>query len=202
MKFSSIHASNRLCKGVRSSQQIGNTGSRIRISIYIGLTISILTAMIPMAGDAQSQRPTTPNQVNAPFFAALEAYHNSHSASALDRLQSVLSVRQKILSDRSSDPAMVLASALPDDVRRDVPASLQTLLEQHVTLRGVAEVAVEDGPGYSRIDYGLKIAGQRLELHFAGDAPSDWLTDIHVQVSGIRIGNIIALIAKNASVVE
>lgn len=96
----------------------------------------------------------------------------------------------------------MLASALPGDVRRDVPASLQALVEQHVTLRGAAEVAVEDGRGYSRIDYGLKIAGQRLELHFAGSAPSDWLTDISVQVSGIRIGNVIALTAKNASVLE
>jgi hypothetical protein len=203
MKLSVTRVRNRLYDGVRRSQQIGTTASRIRTSIYNALAISILAALAPVASTAQSQKPIIPKQLNAAFFAALEAYQNTHSASALDQLQSALTVRRQLLSDAiSSNPALVLASALPDDVKSHVPASLQAFVEQHVTLRGMAEVAVEDGPNYSRIDYGLKIAGQRLQLHFAGNVPSDWLTDTNVQVSGIQIGNAIALTARDALVLE
>ncbi len=143
--------------------------------------------------------------LNAPLFDALDRYHRAgvNSSAALDHLRTVAAERQRRLQNLlGSDPGAVLSSALPDDVRGRMPRSVQALVGQHVQLQGRVEVAVEDGPDYSRLHYGLEVAGQQLQLHFAGDLPDGWLTGMKVQVSGVRVGDAVALVASKASVLQ
>jgi hypothetical protein len=146
------------------------------------------------------------NQINAPFFAALEGYQHGNSEAARQNLKSTLEARWQTLSAlMSSNPGLVLASALPDDMPGAVPAGSRGLLERNVTLQGKAVVSVAEmrgTPHTAVIQYGLIVGGKRLELHFAGTKPGNWLTDTTVKLSGVQLGSDVALTADHASVVE
>jgi hypothetical protein len=115
-------------------------------------------------------------------------------SAALRELQAVAAQRAQELQElMSTDPAAVLAIALPDDVRNAFPAALRGLIEQHVRLQGEMEVAIEDGRDYSRIHYGLVAGGKRLALHFADEPPANLLTGTLVDVEGVQLGESLAL---------
>jgi hypothetical protein len=170
------------------------------------LCASLFASLIFLLSTGSDARAQAANQINAPFFAALEGYQRGKSAAARQNLQSTLAARWQALSAlMSSNPGLVIASALPDDLPGAVPRGSRGLLEQHVKLQGRAVVAVAEmrgTPAASVIHYGVIVGGKQLELHFAGAEPRNWLTDKTVKISGVQLGNDVALTADNASVVE
>jgi hypothetical protein len=176
--------------------------------IYLSLLASflLLTSSVTSA-----QEPPKANRAAAEHLTlSLMALHGQYQASRpegkaalLLQLRSAAAKRQQVLSSLiQTSPGEVLRVAIPAEVRDAMPEAARNLVEQHVKLQGKVQVAIEDGRDYSRIHYGLIVAGNRLELHFAGNAPTNWLTDMTAQVSGVQVGNQIALTLSDATVVE
>jgi len=176
------------------------------------LCVSLLVSLLLLTGSVVSaQAPPKANRAAAEQLTlSLMALHAQHQAAPpegkaalLLQLRSVAAKRQQVLSALiQTSPGEVLRVAIPAEVRSTMPDAARNLVEQHVKLQGKVEVAIEDGRDYSRIHYGLVVAGQRLELHFAGNAPTNWLTDMTAQVSGVQVGNQIALTLSDTTVVE
>ena len=119
---------------------------------------------------------------------------------AFEQLQQLAAERQQaMLSKMEDDPATVIAAALPDDVRSQFPAAMQGLIEQHVSVRGTIDVQIEDGRDYSRVHYGLTVAGRRLALHFADTPPTNLFTGMLVQLEGVQVADQLALTSSNTT---
>jgi hypothetical protein len=169
-------------------------------------SLIVAAMLLALAASAQNSSSHSPHQINSGFFAALDGYRHSHSAASLQQLQNEVSKRQQALySLMATAPDTVLGAVIPDDVRGGMPASVRAMLEQRTTLRGQAEVSVEDGPAnhrYSKMHYGIVVGGQHFSLNFAGQAPANWQHGINVEVTGVQVGDAIALTSDNASVQE
>src|ERR1051326_3080380 len=136
------------------------------------------------------QRNEAASRRNTGILEALHAYQEGGAAASAPRLAALKEAAARRYADLTNlavtDPAAVLAAALPDDLRNAVPAELRGFIEEHVTLQGEIQVAVEDGPNYSRLHHSLKLAGRLLDLHFADRAPVSFQTGDQVQVEGVR----------------
>src|SRR5579859_4246998 len=181
------------------------THSRRVLEVLVAITL-VINSLGAFAASAPQANRASAEQLTLSLMALHGQYQpappEAKAALAL-QLRSVASKRQQVLSTLvQTSPGEVLRVAIPTEVRGAMPAAVQNLVEQHVKLQGKVEVAIEDGQGYSRIHYGLIVAGQRLELHFAGNAPSNWLTDMKAQVSGVQVGNQIALTLSDTTVGE
>lgn len=118
----------------------------------------------------------------------------------LKNLSNVATARQQFLAALiESDPGEVLRVAVPAALRSSLPPEVQAYVEEEVTVEGLLEVLHEDGERGSRYLHFLQIHGQRLSLHFAGDAPS-LLTGSRVRVSGVRVKQALALASGPTSV--
>lgn len=173
--------------------------------LAVSVLCSVGTVMLQAQNsDVDRVRSSTHSstQLNSQLFEALRQHQNArpHDSAALLHLQAVAAKRgQELRTLMSSNPAAVLAAAVPDDVRNAFPSDLRDLIEQHVRLEGEMEIAIEDGADYSRIHYGLLVAGQRLKLHFADEPPADLITGTAVQVEGVRAGDDLALTSSGTT---
>ncbi len=156
------------------------------------LSVSVVSSL----AEAQSPSNVSPQALSGQLLHELHVWQSASDTAgpfALQALQNVAAQRQaKLAALMESDPGSVIASALPDNVRNAFPSALQNLVEQHVRLKGKMQVAVEDGRNYSRMHYGLLVAGKRLTLHFADQAPNNLLTGMAVQVEGVQVGEALA----------
>jgi hypothetical protein len=180
--------------------QIGRCRFNSHFVACIGMLA--LCPVFAQAPDQPAQADHSRAALNSPLFAALDALNQAgnDNPEALLHLQAVAMERQQALQDlMSSYPAAVIAAALSDDVRGGMPPAVQDLIEQHVKLEGEAEVSIEDGPDYSRIHYGLLVAGERLELHFADQPPANLSTGDQVQVEGVQLGGDLALTSTSTT---
>lgn len=174
--------------------------------ISLLITCSLLISAGSASAQANSKARATAEQLTLSLMDLHRQYQtaspNGRQAIALE-LHSAAAKRQQLLTSLvETNPGEVLRVAIPAEVRNAMPDSVRSLVEQHVKLQGQVEVTVEDGKNYSRIHYGLGVAGQHLELHFAGKAPTNWLTDMNAQISGVQVGNHVALTAGDATVQE
>ncbi len=98
-----------------------------------------------------------------------------------------------------SDPGAVLDAALTAAVRAEMPAFLGQHLEQAENLAGALTILHEDrGGGESRFHYLLESPRGRYSLHFAGDPPEHLRTGAQVHVTGVRLGQMLAVGAHEA----
>lgn len=94
------------------------------------------------------------------------------------------------------DPRAVLQVALPEAVRGAMPPEVQGLLERRVDVEGDLEVMVEDyRDGTARLRHSLSAHGERLTLHFAGEAPG-LHSGTPVHVSGVQIDDGMAVLPE------
>src|SRR5215472_8151251 len=92
--------------------------------------------------------------INQELFPALHSYRNNPAA--LNSLHAVAFHRSDAMRDLiATDPAAALVAAIPADVRRDLPSAVRDLIEEQVSLDGELEVSIEDGVGFSRVNYHL-----------------------------------------------
>src|SRR5215472_1366020 len=130
--------------------------------------------------------------INQELFPALHSYRNNPAA--LNSLHAVALHRSEAMRDLiATDPAAALAAAIPADVRRDLPSAVRDLIEEQVSLDGELEVSIEDGVGFSRVNYHLLAGGRRIALHFADRPDRDLQSGMPVQVQGVRSGDLMAL---------
>lgn len=100
-----------------------------------------------------------------------------------------------------NDPEAVLDLALTASQRAAMPRALDAHLESDARIEGELEILHEDWPGGGRYRYALRHGGRRLALHFADRAPQDALTGDRVRVSGIRVGDALALGSSSSQTV-
>jgi len=168
------------------------SGKEHRMKLIHRTSLIVCTAMALVAlGFTQDSSPSNEPALASTthFLQALQQYNQNHSAENFVALEKAATGRQaELLSLMDKDPGAVLQAALPSDLTQHVPPAVAAIVEQRVRLRGQAEVTIEDGHTYSKIHYGLKIAGKRLELHFSDHAPKNLVTGVIVQVDGVQIG--------------
>jgi hypothetical protein len=157
----------------------------LRATLFVSLAVLVACfgiAQNPSANDHALASTTR-------LLQALQQYNQNHNSESFTALEDAAAARQaELLSLMEKDPGAVLQATLPSDLTQHVPAAVASMLEQRVRVRGEAEVTVEDGRNYSKIHYGLKVAGKRLELHFADHAPNELLTGMILQVEGVQVG--------------
>src|SRR5258708_6992851 len=130
--------------------------------------------------------------LNSELFEALHSYRSNPAS--LHSLRSAVARRADAMRDLiANDPVAALASAIPADARLDFPPAVRDLIEEQVTLDGQMEVTIEDGPGYSRVNYRLLSGGRRIALHFADRFSGELRSGTPVQVQGVRVGDSMAL---------
>ncbi len=132
--------------------------------------------------------------------AQYQASPRARRAALLATMRDVAATRQQMLAALiEDDPGEVLRVALPAPVRASLPAEIKALVEELVEREGILEVLVEDSDWGHRYHHFLRTAGQRLSLHFAGEAP-ELLTGSRVRVRGVRVGEALALDGGSGSV--
>jgi hypothetical protein len=174
-----------------------NVQSRL-LTIPCGLVLLAITAR-PL--NAQPQ--VSPQTVQALNNQLLQLHARTRTATdqnALLELRAIAAQRRQALQTlMSTDPAAMMAMALPDDVRNALPSAVRDSIEQHVRLHGEMEVAIEDGREGSRMHYGLVSGDKRLALHFADDPPENLLTGISVNIEGVQLGDAVALMSSGTT---
>ncbi len=169
-----------------------STGRLSSPGAWLYVIISLI-ALASVSAQAQSSAALTLNAQFLNNFDIWQTATGSAAPAALQGLQNAAAKRQAKLSAlMETNPGLVLGAALPDDLRQKMPASVQSMIEQRVKLSGTAEVAVEDGRTYSKMHYGLVVAGQRLSLHFSDHAPKNLVTGTPIVVEGVQVGGAMA----------
>lgn len=119
----------------------------------------------------------------------------------LSEIRNLSAARQvKLAAMMNDDPEEVLRVALPAQVRDSLPPSIRDQYEQQIEVEGEIEVSYQDWETESFLFYSLNVGGERLSLHFAEDAPTDYLTGAKVRVKGVRVGDAVALESGKKSV--
>lgn len=126
-----------------------------------------------------------------------EPYKSAPARASSASLDGALSARAQALEALiETDPKRALELALPD-------SSLQTLramapgaaagLEQRGTWAGPAEIAVEDGAGFTSARVVVTLQADRpLAIYFADGQPPDLATGAYVSLEGVRLGSSVA----------
>jgi hypothetical protein len=108
--------------------------------------------------------------------------------------------RQQFLSSiMETNSAEVLRVAIPANIVANLPAPAQAVVEQEVDLQGELEVMMEDGPTSAKLHHFLNTGKERVELHFAGEPPTDLLTGAIVRVHGVQVQSGLALTSSSGT---
>jgi hypothetical protein len=108
--------------------------------------------------------------------------------------------RQALLHDMvQDDPGAVLGLAWSAERRNALPAGVGELIEQHVTLEGTLEIHIEDHRTGAIVRYHLVTPRGPVSMHFASNPPG-WLTGDRVRVTGVQVGDALALSSGTTSV--
>ena len=136
---------------------------------------------------------------------ALHAQHQVASVGEKDQLRSgllaVAAARRQVLAAlMETDPGDVLRVAVDAHLRSSLPPEVQTYVEEEAQVEGTLMILHEDRDSGSRYLYFLNARGDKLSLHFASKPPMHLLTGARIRVTGVRIGQAMALASGSASV--
>ena len=116
-----------------------------------------------------------------------EYARSDRAAEVLAELRDVATQRQQLLAALvERDPGQVLALAIPESERNELPPIVRAKLERHVEIEGEVAVLFEDGEEHARLRHFLKANGKPRSLHFAEEPPS-LLTGDRVRVRGVEV---------------
>jgi hypothetical protein len=138
---------------------------------------------------------------------AVVALNTQYQAAAVSEKQDVLreltraaKARQEFFNSiMGSNPAEVMRVAIPKSIAASLPAPVKAAVEQEADVEGRLEVAIEDGPSEARLHHFLNTGTERLELHFAGEPPTNLLTGNKVRVHGVKLQQGLALTTANVT---
>ena len=178
-------------------------GSRSCVSWFVLLVVLFLACFVTSGGlVASAQNASKRDRAAAESLTqSLMELHAEYRAAApgerselLLQMRSLAAERQQLLSSLiQTSPAEVLRVAIPGHIAAALPASVQRSLEQETDTQGQLEVIYEDGKNSATLHHYVKTGGQRLELKFAANVPTNLLTGATVHVHGTRVGNVLAL---------
>jgi hypothetical protein len=125
------------------------------------------------------------------------AYQKAAPAAKSQALQKLIDAtveRQALLSELvKTDPGAVLRTAVPERIRKNMPAEVQAFIEQRLELEGELEVMYEDyADGSYRLRHTLKADGVRIALYFKSP-PSGLISDKRARVSGVLVDDAMAV---------
>ena len=146
--------------------------------------VSVASAESPIGGPERTQ--TSVEQLTATLL--------GETGAAGAELLTVATERSERLERLfESNPAAVFRAAVPVDFRATLTSPIRDLVEERVVLEGTLQVLYEDGYETSRLLHFLDTdSGERYSLHFAS-RPPDFLSDTRVKVSGLRLGQAVAI---------
>jgi hypothetical protein len=101
--------------------------------------------------------------------------------------------RSLILQLANTSPAKAYRLLVPENVASKLPDTAQPYMESNTDQQGELQVMVQDFPTSHRTLYFLKTAKEKLQLHFAQNAPKDLHTGTRVRVRGKKIDGAIFL---------
>jgi hypothetical protein len=146
-------------------------------------------------GATQAQRSPSLEQMTMTLLGERAAGIEERIAAAAERARLLARLVE-------SDPAQVLRMAVSPDFRATLPTTIRDLVEENVELEGTLEVLVEDRHDGSRQLNFLRLdSGERYRLYFASQAPR-LLTSERVKVTGLRVGQAIAVASGATDVVR
>src|SRR2546423_5349637 len=167
------------------------------------LFASFFAVLIFLAGSgAQAQVASKADRASAESLTqSLIALHTQYRATPAEgraaligQLRALAAERQQFLNSLiQTSPAEVLRVAIPSEVSAHMPGSVRGYLEQETDTEGELQVTYEDAKNSATLHHYVKTGGQRLELKFAANAPTNLLTGARVHVHGTRIGSALAL---------
>ncbi len=165
-----------------------------RLFIFL-IVLSVMFSGASATGQSQAQAPT-----ETLTRTLMDLQHQYQTASAAGQpplalqMRSVAAQRQHVLSSLiQTNPRQALQFAIPAEVSAHMPASVQTLVEQHVQIQGELQVVFEDRTSTAVLHHFLKTAAGKVELKFSEHTPTNLLTGSTVQVEGVQVGNTVAL---------
>jgi uncharacterized membrane protein len=167
--------------------------------LCVSLLVSLLLITGPVASAQASAKANRDSAENLTLsLMALNAQYRAASpeekTGLLLQLQSVAAQRQQVLSALvQTRPGEVLRVAIPGNVAAGLAPEIQSFVEQETDAQGELEVMYEDAESEATLHHFLKTGGQRLELKFAANAPTNLLTGAIVHVHGTRVGGSLAL---------
>lgn len=161
------------------------------------VSLLLLTGSVSSAQMASKANRASAESVTQSLMALNAQYQTAPpagKAALLLQFRSVAAKRQQVLSSLvQTSPGEVLRVAIPGSIAATLPASIQSFVEQETDAQGELEVMYEDSNNGAKLHHFLKTGGERLELKFAADAPTNLLTGATVHVHGTRIGSALAL---------
>lgn len=166
-------------------------------SLFAILIFILLTSAVARAQAASKETRAYAESLTQSLMALHAQYREAPPAgraALMLQLRSLAAERQQVLSSLiQTSPGEVLRVAMPGHIAGRMPASVQNYLEQETDTQGELQVMYEDAKNSATLHHYVKTGGQRLELKFAANTPTNLLTGARVHVHGTRIGGTLAL---------
>jgi len=172
------------------------------------LTLVMVGLILVSATTSRAQMNSKANRATAESLTqSLMSLHTQYRtadhtgrAILITQLRSVAAERQQFLSSLiQTSPGEVLRVAIPANIAATLPSSVRSSIEQETDAQGELQVMYEDRKTSAVLHHLLTTGGQRLELKFAADAPTNLITGTKVHVHGTRIGGTLALASGSTS---
>ena len=173
------------------------------LGLALWTTVGLAQAHPPSSGPVSRPHPRAESLTQE--LVALGMHHQladtATKAQLLSQLLTAATERQALLATLiQGDPGEVLRLTLPADLRASLPPAVQALVEEELEAEGELEVLHEDRDVGSRFVYFLKTARRRLALRFAAHPPTHLATAARVRVTGVQVGQALALGSSSTSV--
>jgi hypothetical protein len=173
------------------------------LGLALWATVGLAQAHAPSSGPASRPHPRAESLTQD--LVTLGMRHQladiATKARLLSQLLTAATERQALLATLIKDnPGEVLRLTLPADLRASLPPAVQALVEEEMDVEGELEVLHEDRDVGSRFVYFLKTTRRRFALHFAADPPTHLETATRVRVTGVQVGQALALGSSSTSV--
>jgi hypothetical protein len=172
-----------------------STPSPNRYLLFLGL---VFTLAFTFSTTASADRKAEAEALTHSLVGLNNAYQRARSdakSAALQQLIDATVERQALLAELiESDPGAVLRVAMPERVRRQMPAEVQQFIEQRLDLQGELEVMYHDfADGSHRLFHTLSANGKRIALSFESSPTTGLLSGTPAQVSGVLLDDSMAV---------
>lgn len=167
---------------------VGNVHLKLAAVLFFTVTLNLLMAGVMFAAGPDRRIVEGKTMTIAALADELGRSGASGQPSSEASLMEAVRQRQALLAQLvETDPAAVLAMALPAKVRDNMPPAIRAMVEAPTELEGAVEVLTQELEGHCSTSYYLTGNGRRYKLHFSA-APPSLTTGNTVRVRGVALG--------------
>jgi hypothetical protein len=190
--------------GSSTKQAVSNLQKKLGLE-QTGIVDSKTLIAINQQLAEQANMVTVPSGLNLQEYtvALLNTITEWKQAPAAKRLETAIRLakyakerKAVMLQEITKNPRAVLDNAIPSSIIASLPANIQSLFEQEVTIRGKFQAIHIDYPDdTSRYEFFVidENMGKFYRLHFANKKYPNAMTDDRVQVHGVKVDDEIVL---------